>query len=141
MVGFEGGKSSGWRHKNPARDFVVLLVLGSSRGRAKWVRLLIPPNRTSRAERFCWNCSPTSCRASGWFPGFFFSTDKVLARGTSVPLWERNVWRTRQVVEGVRGCSGFRAFQSHKPHKDRLSFGDNVVPIISIKMLQAQHKF
>ena len=36
---------------------------------------------------------------------------------------------------------GFQALRPYKSHKDRLSFGDNVVPIISDKILQVQHNF
>ena len=89
----------------------MLLVLGSSRGRAKWVRLLIPPNRTPRAERFCWNCSPTSCRSSGWFPGFFFRQTKFWLAGQvshfGSGLFDRldKLWREFEVVGAFKPCN------------------------------------
>ena len=89
--------------QNPARDLVVLLVLGSSRGLAKWVRQPPLANPESRLHLYR-KLQPNQLQSLDDSQEIFFKTDKVGSRDRVSHFVSRIVSRTQGVVGGVRGC-------------------------------------
>lgn len=58
--------------KNPARDFVVLLVLGRLARACQVGSIATPPNRTAKAKHFCGDLQPIQLQIPGGIPEFFW---------------------------------------------------------------------
>ena len=90
--------------QNPARDLVVLLVLGSSRGLAKWVRQPPLANPESRLHLYR-KLQPNQLQSLDDSQEIFFSRQiKFASRDRVSHFVSRIVSRTQGVVGRVRGC-------------------------------------
>ena len=99
---------AGGSHKNPVCDFIAFWCLPTQYASGKWVRL--PPLTQGASQRSLReSCSTINGKMVCILQEIF--SQKKFDLGLNVPLWHRIVWRTRQRMGGIRGCSLLVAYR------------------------------